>query len=266
MKRIFSALLVVVLVFTMLAGCSSRKQTTGQKTEEELKAEVKAEMEAEARMKEELRKEIRSELEVQQKAGETASGQSKPNETSSTENKQKEDAAKNDARQNDKAEADSPIVLSVLMNKDEIINKLGKGYTFETKQEEGYFTYCSSLKYEGITFDFNYDTEELPEGKAPDNITITSDKYVFNYDFKVGEPAQKALDYCEKNFKHAYDMHMGQDIFDAFMYKEKKNSGETADTNMVLRWEYDKEGDFSSKSEVPADAGIKSVQLFIPID
>ncbi|AET69280.1 hypothetical protein Desor_3821 [Desulfosporosinus orientis DSM 765] len=206
MKRIFSALLVVVLAFTMLAGCSSGKQTASQKTEEELRAEIKEEMAA------------------------------------------------------------SQIVLSALMTKDEIINKLGEGYTFETEQDNGYFTYCSSLKYEGITFDFFYDTEKLPEGKTPDVITIASDKYVFNYDFKVGEPAQKAFDYCEKNFKHAYDMHMGQNIFDAFLYKEKKSSGETVDTNMTLRWEYDKEGDFSSKREVPADAGIKTVQLIVPFD
>jgi hypothetical protein len=191
MKRLFSALLLVVLAITMLAGCSSSKQAASQ---------------------------------------------------------------------------DSPIVLSALMTKGEIINKLGTGYTFETTEENGYFTYSSSLKYEGITFDFLHDTEKLPEDKTPDNITITSDKYVFNFDFKVGESAQKAFDYCEKNFKHAYDMHMGQKIFDAFMYQEKESSGETVDTNMTLRWEYDKEGDFSSKSEVRADAGIKAIQLIVLID
>lgn len=187
MKKILSGLLILVLMSTMLIGCSSDKSTASQKSEEELKAEIKAEMEAEEKLKNELEAKIRAEMEA--------------------ENKEKEDT-----KEENKETA--PIVLSALMTKDEIISKLGDKYTFETNDDGGYFTYYSILKYDDISFSFYHDTEKLSADKHPDSIQINSNKYTFNYDFKIGDPALKAFEYCEKHFKKAYDHHNDGDIYD----------------------------------------------------
>lgn len=56
------------------------------------------------------------------------------------------------------------------------------------------------------------------------------------------------------------------ETFMIFMYKEKKSSGGLVDTGLVIAWDYDTEGDYSSKSEIPENAKIKSISLFGILD
>ncbi len=225
-----------MLVSALLIGCSSN-----QPSEEELKEQIRAEMELDQRLREELEAEIRAELEAD-KGNEGDQGDTEDEEPHG-----------------------SPVVLSALMEIDDIKNTLGDDYTFETRVDGGYFEYWSTLEYDGISFTFAHDQEKLPYGSMPQGITITSNKYSFNYDFKIGDTALKAIEYCERNFENAYDHHNDEYIFDGFYYKEKDGSREI-DTYLVLRLVYNTNVSYSEKSQLTDDVKIQAVRLFLPLD
>lgn len=121
-----------------------------------------------------------------------------------------------------------PIQLSYYMTKDEIINKLGEDYIFETDDDGGYFMYCSKLEYDGITFWFYHDDEEIASDQIPDYINYTSNKYTFDFDIQIGDNAREVFKYCENRYDHAENMHAVGDedacIYDTFLYEEEGQS------------------------------------------
>ena len=127
-------------------------------------------------------------------------------------------------------------------------------------------TYYSSLKYDGISFTFYHDEKEVSTEAKPDSINITSNKYTYQYDFKIGDPALKAFEYCEKNYKNVIDHHNDVKIFDAFHFTEKNSNGVMEDTGYNVGWSYDNDEQYSSKSEIGEDVKIKGISIFYFID
>ncbi|SET40266.1 hypothetical protein SAMN05660297_02284 [Natronincola peptidivorans] len=245
MKKLLSLFIVISLLFTIITGCSSP-----QKTEEELRAEIKAELEAEEKLRKELEAEIRAELEAEKQQKEEQKEESTPVGQTTIEEV-------------------TPIALSVFMTKDQIIEKLGHNYTFETKEDGAYVDYRSILEYDGIEFYFGHNTKKLPADQYPSGITITSNKYRFSYDFNIGDPALKAIAYCEKNFENAEDFHGGGYIFDSFQYKEDNSpKGTTAGGfgGLRMRFFYNTSRSYSSKDDMSEDVKIEEINIFAPMD
>lgn len=129
----------------------------------------------------------------------------------------------NENNEKEKVEIE-PIKLSFYMTKDEIINKLGDDYDFTTEEDGGYFTYNSRLEYDGISFTYWHDNENVTGDRKSDWITIDSNQYTFNYDIKIGDNAREVLEYCQNKYDNAYDHHNDKDIFGMYKYTEEDNS------------------------------------------
>lgn len=249
MQKILSLFIVILLLLTIITGCSSP-----QKTEEELRAEIRKELESEEKIRKELEAEIRTELEAEsqkmEEQGEAQKKESTPGGQTTI-------------------EEIAPTVLSVFMTKDQIIEKLGQNYTFETIEDGGYYDYYSRLEYDGIVFNFSHNDKKFPTNQYPDSIMITSNKYRFNFDFKIGDTALKAIEYSEKNFENAYDFHNDVYMFDVFQYKEDNSPKGTTDGafgGLRIRWFYSTSRSYSSKDEISEDVKIESIQIYAPMD
>ncbi|QOR34656.1 hypothetical protein IMX26_14440 [Clostridium sp. 'deep sea'] len=162
-----------------------------------------------------------------------------------------------------------PIVttLSVLMSREDITSLLGENYTIKTEEDGFAYNYATTIAYDGITFVYGHDEEEVPEKPHLSEIRITSNNYKFNYEFKVGDTAVSAIELCEANkLEKLFNHHNEQHRFDVFKYQEKSN-GDLVETSLVITWEYDsEEGHYESKDTLPNDVKIKTIRLFEPID
>ncbi|QZY57247.1 hypothetical protein [Crassaminicella profunda] len=235
MKKIISLLLILILGLAVV-GCS--KETATQKTEEELREEVKEEMEAEAKLKEKLKKEIIAEMEKEKKE-----------------------------ENNVALPKEEPILLSVKMTKDEIVENLGNNYTIDTIEDmDGYLD--TRIKYPDIIFTFEYIPEKLPGDAYPAFIEILSNKYQYNDDIKIGNHALDAIKYCENNFENVKNMHSAkeEELPDWFIYKEKNSSGKCIDTQYVLSFTYNTGERYFSKDEIGKDVIIESIRFFSEYD
>ncbi len=259
MKKLLSVIFILLVI--LLVGCSGSNEVMTQKNKEELKAEIESVIQAQEKMKVELKDELKKEIkeELKKELKEELKKEFMNNED-----------LNNVAEQNTTEETEiekEPIVLSVSMTKEDIIKKLGDDYTFETKEDGGYYMYYSNLAYDGINFTFYHNDKEFPANSNPDYIYITSNKYKYNYDFKIGDSALKALEYCEDNFENAYDHHGDRDIFDVFNYPEKNGVGKLENTGYVIRWQYDTQKDYQNKEQISKDdAKVKSISIFYFLD
>jgi len=249
LKKFLSIFIFIPLVFTIITGCSSP-----QKTEEELKAEIRKEIEAEEKLRKELEAEISAEIEAESQKKEGQGEEQKEESTNVGQTTTKEVAT---------------IILSAFMTKDQIKEKLGHNYTFETEEADGYTSYYSRLKYDGIEFSFGHDDKKLPTDQYPDFIRITSNNYKFNYDFNIGDSALDAIEYCEKNFENGYDRHSDSYMYDVFQYKEDNTPKGATDRDfdvLIIRWKYNTSESFYSKDEISQDVKIESIDIFTPLD
>ncbi|MFP4457226.1 MAG: hypothetical protein ACLFPS_06160 [Clostridia bacterium] len=162
-------------------------------------------------------------------------------------------------------EEEEKIVLSVFMTKDEIIDKLGEDYEYETIEDDSHTKYHSILKYEGLTIHYHYDSEEMPDNILPETIELKSNKYTYNFDLELGDNALKILRYLGTKFDKYYDPHKDEHAFDIFEYREKTELGSVKDTDYLLKMIYENGEFYDSKEMIPKDLTIVGIIIFIPL-
>lgn len=219
MKKIFSLLIALSLVLTLTA-CGSEDTTNDNEVED-----------------------VAVENENNEDVDNTGDENSADSEVDEA-----EDTEENDVE---------PIELSYYMSKDEIIDLLGDDYTFETQDDGGYFMYFSTLAYDGIVFTYFHDEKEILPDNYPGNISIKSDKYKYDFDFRVGDAVEQAYEYCQSNLENMYDMHNDVNVDNSFIYEENGES-----TGVILSFEYEGKGqEFGSVGEYDEDTKIQSINL-----
>lgn len=157
------------------------------------------------------------------------------------------------------------IVLSVFMTKDEIIEKLGDDYEFETNEDDSHTKYHSILKYEGLTIHYHYDSEVMPEDMLPETIELESNDYTYNFDLKLGDNALKILRYLGTKFDKYYDPHRDGYAFDIFEYREKTELGSVKDTDYLLKMIYEDGEFYDNKEGLPEGLSIVGIIIFVPL-
>lgn len=217
MKKIFSLLIALSLVLTLTACGSEEKDTVNDNEPEDVAIE--------------------------------------------NENNENEDGGESEDNEsiehNEENEVIEPVELSFYMSKDEIIDLLGDDYTFETQDDGGYFMYYSTLSYDGIVFTYFHDEKEILPNNYPGNIRINSNKYKYDFEFRVGDAVKEAYEYCESNLENMYDMHNDVYVDDSFIYEEDGES-----TGVILSFEYEGKGqEFGSVGEYDEDTRIQSINL-----
>lgn len=158
------------------------------------------------------------------------------------------------------------IVLSVFMTKDEITEKLGEDYEFDTieNDNDSKTKYHSILKYEGLSIHYYYDSDEMPEDLLPETIKLESNNYTYNFELELGGNALEIIRYLGTKFDNYYDPQAKSHVFDVFKYREKTELGSVKDTDYLLRMIYEDGNSYDSKEMIPKDLTIVGVILFIP--
>ena len=226
MKKIMSLLCLLVVFTVVMTGCGNNSKNT-------------------------LNTEEKNTSNTQQTDDMTNEAQEPEVETE----KEKADDTTNEIQDTEKG----PIEVDVNWTKDEITNALGEDYTFETHEDGAYFLYYSMLEYDDLYFYFYHDTETVPSDAAANLMGIKSNKYkVKDLDVEVGDSYKEAWEYCDANFKHAYDHHSDEDVFDRFYYKD------------TYYWTYfgnDKDYQYMTQEEIDTvDSTITYIELFAPVD
>ncbi|MFP4457406.1 MAG: hypothetical protein ACLFPS_07080 [Clostridia bacterium] len=157
------------------------------------------------------------------------------------------------------------LYLSVFMTKKDVIELVGNDYSLTTEEEPGGMSYYSTLEYDGITFYYTHQEDELLDDAVADLIEITSNKYSYDFELEIGGSLLEAIGYCEKNFENTFDVHSGKEIFNMFNYTETQDD-EKEETGYVLRLEHDSEEYYESKEELTEDIKLNKVSLFIPLN
>lgn len=166
---------------------------------------------------------------------------------------------------NGQGDEQEKIVLSVFMTKDEIIEKLGDDYEFETVESDSHTKYHSTLKYEGLTFHYHYETEDMPKDLLPQTIELRSNDYTYNFDLEIGDDAKKIVRYLSTKFDEYFDQNRDDFVFDLFEYREKTDLGSVVDTEYLLKVEYSIDNNYSNREDIGEDVTIDGIIIFIPI-
>jgi len=166
---------------------------------------------------------------------------------------------------NGQGDEQDKIVLSVFMTKDEIIEKLGDDYEYETVEGDSHTKYHSTLKYEGLTFHYHYETEEMPKDLLPQTIELRSNSYTYNFDLEIGDDAKKTVRYLSTKFDEYFDQNRDDFVFDLFEYRERTDLGSVVDTDYLLKVEYSIDNNYSNREDIGEDVTVDGIIIFIPI-
>lgn len=230
MKRKIALILILVLVSSLLAACNENEAIENPDNEEN-------------------------------EGLEDTKDPDEKKEDSDTSDNQEE----NPSNQED-TEPIETMYLSVFMTKKDIVESLGDNYEVTTEEEYGGVSFYSILEYDGITFYYTHESEELPDDAIADLIEVTSNKYSYEFDLNIGGDFVEALEYCQNNFENTFDVHTGKEIFNIFNYEETDMDGQSIETGYVLRLEYESEDYYETQEEVPSDLKLAKIALFVPLD
>ncbi len=165
---------------------------------------------------------------------------------------------------NNQGEEQEKTVLSVFMTKDEIIEKLGDDYEYETTEDDESNEYNSILKYEGLTIHYYYETKEMPQDLLPQRIELKSNDYTYNFDLELGDDARKIVRYLSTKFDRYFDLSKDDFVFDLFEYREKTRLGSVVDTDYLLKVIYSENNNYTSREDIGEDVTIDAIILFGP--
>ncbi len=160
---------------------------------------------------------------------------------------------------------ENKIYLSVRKTIEEITQTIDREYE-KTTEEIGGYGYYTVLEYEGITFYFSHEEQEVPPNIQADEIKITSNEFSYEFNILIGNYAKDVINDLSTVFENAYDVHRDGDAFDLFYYTETGEGGSVIETHYILRLEYDPPGYFESMEEMDDNTKVKAISLFIPFN
>lgn len=157
------------------------------------------------------------------------------------------------------------IELSVSMTKGEIVDLLGGDYAIRNTVDGMYDTNLTTIEYQGISFEFSHDGEDVPSDASPSHIEITSVQYKYDKADFIGYNALEAIEACDNNFENVINIHAeegDEELPDWFNYDVRSSKGGP----YVLAFQYNTGERYFSKENIPQDAVITAIQFWGHID
>lgn len=165
--------------------------------------------------------------------------------------------------ENDKSLPDTMLTLD--LNQNQLIKKLGNKYTLETVAEGGYFSYTTYLKYEGITFHFYHNEPKCNPNALPHSIILTSNRYRYDVNKYIGMKWLEARHLLTKLYTPSKDFHsQNSDLYSLFEIGHGTVDGHDQIYNIIL---YDSLGQkYPSEEVVPKGSTVERIQIYIALD
>lgn len=154
-------------------------------------------------------------------------------------------------------------LLSLSMNKEDILARFGSDYEETTMVDGMYDTLETTWAYPGITFIFSSDTDQLAPDALPTFIEISSNDYYYQHEARIGDRALDAIQSAADHFDRVENRHggPGEMVADAFFYEEINEEGQLKNTGFVLTFGYDSQEKYTDLKEIGDEVKVTSIKF-----